>query len=70
MQSHFLEQGNNAILRCYNMFPTQFGRIDNMTAYLPQLREMGFNAVWINPIQIAGDIDDFVKQDSVRYKKS
>src|SRR3990167_9907422 len=62
MLSHFMEQGNG-ILLCYNMFPPQFGKITRMTAYLPQLREMGFNAVWINPIQRAGDIENFIKQD-------
>ncbi len=45
---------NNGLLRCYNMFPTHFENIQAMTAYLPKLQEMGFNAVWLNPIQLTG----------------
>ena len=44
----------NGILRCYNMLPTQFGSIDAMTADLPRVQALGFNAVWLNPIQEAG----------------
>lgn len=58
---NFLRDGNG-ILCCYNMFPTQFGKISNMTAYLGKVKEMGFNAVWINPIQTAGNVP-MVKRD-------
>ncbi|OGT65110.1 MAG: hypothetical protein A3J38_09945 [Gammaproteobacteria bacterium RIFCSPHIGHO2_12_FULL_45_9] len=50
IKQHFLEDGNG-IMCCYNMFPTQFGKISSMTAYLPIVRAMGFNAVWVNPLQ-------------------
>lgn len=53
----------NGILRCYNMFPTQFGSIEEMIDYLPQLQAMGFNAVWINPVQTAGDVQGLFKRD-------
>lgn len=53
----------NGILRCYNMFPTQFKNIDAMTDYLPSLKTMGFNAVWINPIQTAGKVAGLMKRD-------
>ncbi|CDZ78175.1 Alpha amylase, catalytic domain [Legionella massiliensis] len=53
----------NGILRCYNMFPTQFGSIQAMTAYLPHLREMGFNAVWTNPLQTPGNVEGLFKRD-------
>jgi hypothetical protein len=43
----------NKILRCYNMFPSMFPSIEAMTDYLPHLAGIGFNAVWINPIQLA-----------------
>ncbi|OGT45891.1 MAG: hypothetical protein A3E83_02260 [Gammaproteobacteria bacterium RIFCSPHIGHO2_12_FULL_41_20] len=49
---HFVEKGNG-IMCCYNMFPTQFGSIANMTAYLPMVGAMGFNVVWVNPLQDA-----------------
>ncbi len=46
---------NNGHLRCYNLFPEYFGDIDAMTAYLPTLKKMGINTVWINPVQLAGN---------------
>ena len=53
----------NGILRCYNMFPTQFHSITEMIKYLPALKAMGFNAVWINPLQKAGDAVAFFIHD-------
>ncbi|MBL7479680.1 alpha-amylase [Legionella sp. 27fs60] len=53
----------NGILRCYNMFPTQFGTISSMTEYMSKLHKMGFNAVWLNPIQATGDVKDLRKRD-------
>ncbi|CDZ76572.1 hypothetical protein BN59_00846 [Legionella massiliensis] len=50
----------NGSLRLYNMFPYRNYKdgigIDGMTAYLPEVAAMGFNAVWINPIQQAGTL--------------
>ncbi len=50
------ENGN---LRMYNMFP--FRRyteeaigIDDMTAYIPEVAAMGYNAVWVQPLQATG----------------
>ncbi|WP_367606862.1 alpha-amylase [Legionella sp. W05-934-2] len=54
---------NNGILRCYNMFPTQFKTITEMTAYLSELQRMGFNAVWVNPIQTPGRVEKLFKRD-------
>lgn len=45
------------------MYPTQFGTINEMTKYLYTLKELGFNAVWLNPLQACGDINDFFKSD-------
>lgn len=45
---------DNGILRCCNQFPRRYANIDAMTAELPQLAELGFNAVWINPIHKTG----------------
>ncbi len=53
----------NGILRCYDMYPTQFGKIPHMTAYLSTLKSLGFNALWINPMQIQGEVKDFIKRD-------
>ncbi len=44
----------NGLIRCYNMFPSYFKNIDDMTAYLPALNKLGINVVWINPVQLAG----------------
>ena len=41
-------------LLCYNMFPTMYSSLDEMTESLPEVRKMGFNTVWINPIQKTG----------------
>lgn len=46
----------NGLMRCYNMVPSSFRNIDEMTGYLPKLKDMGINVVWINPIQLAGQI--------------
>jgi alpha-amylase len=59
---NFIKDGNG-ILCCYNMFPTQFKNINDMTGYLPSVKEMGFNAVWINPIQQSGNVDGLSKRD-------
>jgi hypothetical protein len=50
-----LQTDNNGMIRCYNMFPSYFTNIEEMTAYLDTLKEMGINTVWLNPIQLAGD---------------
>ncbi|WP_367606864.1 alpha-amylase family protein [Legionella sp. W05-934-2] len=62
MSYHFLTDGNG-IISCYDMYPTQFRSFVDMTNYLPTLKEMGFNALWINPLQLPGDISDFYKSD-------
>jgi alpha-amylase len=59
---HFLMDGNG-ILSCYDMYPTQFRNLHDMTHYLPTLKELGFNAVWINPLQLPGDLNHFYKRD-------
>ena len=51
----------NGNLRMYNMFP--FRRyteeaigIDDMTAYIPEVAAMGYNAVWVPPLQATGTL--------------
>ena len=48
----------NGHIRMYNMFPfrryTKKIGIEGMTEYLEQVAEMGYNAVWINPLQSTG----------------
>lgn len=46
----------NGILRCYNLFPRQFPNIDAMRLHLTEVAAMGFNVVWINPIQQTGEV--------------
>lgn len=62
MGYHFLAEGNG-IIACYDMYPTQFHSIKDMINYLPVLKQMGFNALWINPMQMPGDISGFFKTD-------
>ncbi len=54
------EYPHNGSLRMYNMFPFrryngQMG-IDGMTTYLPDIAKMGYNAVWVNPLQAVGNL--------------
>gem|GEM_PF-3602139 len=46
---------HNGMLRCYNMFPSHFKNIHEMTEYLSQVKALGMNAVWINPVQLTGN---------------
>lgn len=43
-------------MRCYNMFPRQFSNINEMRAYLKKVHDMGFDGVWVNPIQQSGKV--------------
>lgn len=51
---------DNGNLRLYNMFPyRQYGEkpiisIDEMTDYVKDVELMGYNAIWINPLQMLG----------------
>jgi hypothetical protein len=40
------------LLSCYNMFPSMFSDTEHMISYLKEVKKMGFNCVWINPLQI------------------
>ncbi|KTD06492.1 alpha-amylase [Legionella gratiana] len=62
MNYNFLTEGNG-IIACYDMYPTQFRSIEDMKNYLPKLKQYGFNALWINPLQLPGDINGFFKTD-------
>ena len=33
------------------MFPNMFRNIEDMTNYLPHVKRLGFNVVWVNPLQ-------------------
>ena len=47
---------SNGILRLYDQFPRCYRDINEMTEQLPEIAAMGFNAVWINPIQETGKL--------------
>lgn len=47
----------NGIMRMYNQFPYCYSSIGEMTAQLPSIKEMGFNVVWVNPLQETGKIN-------------
>lgn len=53
MLQHLLR--GNGILCLYNMFPYQYSNLAQMTQDLPRIASMGFNAVWVNPIQKTGE---------------
>lgn len=66
---NFITDGNG-ILCCYDMFPRQFVKndkglkpIEAMADYIPKISQMGFNAVWINPIQEPGNGEVLTKRD-------
>lgn len=47
---------SNGILKLYNQFPRRYtGGLLEMIADLPRIAKIGFNAVWLNPIQIPGE---------------
>ena len=53
----------NGILRLYDQFPRCYEDIYQMTLQLPEIAAMGFNAVWINPIQETGKRKHTLTQD-------
>ena len=49
------------MLRMYHMFPyrrylLEHMGIDDMTAYIPEVARMGYNAVWMSPLQATGTL--------------
>jgi alpha-amylase len=44
-------------LRLYNLFPPCFKNFEEMRDYVAQIKKMGFNAVWINPVQKASEVE-------------
>ena len=45
----------NGIIRLYDQFPRRYrGGLPEMINDLPRIRQMGFNVVWLNPIQLSG----------------
>lgn len=47
---------NNGMIRCYNLFPSYFKNIQEMTEYLDYLAELNVNVVWLNPIQFSSQL--------------
>jgi hypothetical protein len=46
----------NGVIRLYNQFPRRYrGGLQAMCDDLPRIAALGFNVVWINPIQLTGD---------------
>ena len=44
---------NNRRLIIYNIFPRRYAEIQHIIQDLPRIQQLGFNAIWINPIQVA-----------------
>jgi alpha-amylase len=56
MESKFVnERKANNRLMIYNMFPRRYALVAHMIADLPRIKSLGFNVVWINPIQQASE---------------
>jgi glycosidase len=66
----FLGLPANGILRIYNQFPRCYIDINQMTLQLPSIAAMGFNVVWINPIQETGKLKHPLKQDPLGKGKN
>ncbi len=43
-------------LRCYNMYPRQYDDLTTMRDDIGRIKDMGFNAVWVNPLNEVGEI--------------
>jgi starch synthase (maltosyl-transferring) len=41
-------------IRLYNMFPKLVGNMSQWLEQVPRIKEMGFNAIWVNPFHYAG----------------
>lgn len=50
-------EGNNGVLRMYNMFPRHYADFDAMTADLERVAKRGFSHVWTNPLQQTTDVE-------------
>ena len=66
---------NNGILCLYNMFPFRAYTddsigIDSMIAYVSNVADMGYNAVWVNPLQKTGTVLQPHPHDSERGEVS
>lgn len=72
--SNPLSPQNNGILRCYNMYPRNY--MDTMSASafnamqddVGRIADMGFNAVWIQPIAEVGNVLKPRKEDVIKGK--
>lgn len=53
----------NGALRLYNMFPRSFKNFDAMRDYIKEIAAMGFNAVWLNPLQ------EVSEEQIIRYEE-
>ena len=48
-----MEQNNRGI-RLYNLFPRIVGSIPRWEEQVDRIKNMGFNAIWVNPFYYAG----------------
>jgi tetratricopeptide (TPR) repeat protein len=70
LPSQQLDLPANGILRLYNQFPRCYEDIYQMALQLPEIAAMGFNAVWINPIQETGKLKHPLRQDPLNIGKN
>lgn len=50
----------------YNMFPSNYSSIAEMQKKIEEIKQMGFNTIWLNPIQKHGNSTVNAKTDLLR----
>ena len=56
MEAQEARYPDNGILRLYNQFPSMYANLSEMTADIPRIAAMNFNAVWVNPVHLSSRI--------------
>ncbi|MDX2164066.1 MAG: alpha-amylase family glycosyl hydrolase [Gammaproteobacteria bacterium] len=57
MEAQEARYPDNGILRLYNQFPGMYANLTEMTADIPRIVAMGFNAIWVNPFHPTGKFE-------------
>lgn len=60
----------NGVIRLYNQFPRRYkGGLPAMIEDLPRIAALGFNVIWINPVQLTGDALKAVNPEKTKWAK-
>lgn len=56
-------------MKIYNLFPRNYSTIKEMQEKIKTIKDLGFDTIWINPIQKAGDVEVKDVVDKLTGKK-